>query len=451
MKNKKTLLIVCITCMLNMVMALNFSWSLYESSLHDMAGWTHTQASLPLTVFSLCYSLFVTPTGLFQDRFGPRKTIFFGSIIAACGLVICGLTMTVPGVVIGFGVIYPLGMVAAYSANVGNAMRSVPVEKRGTVSGIVISAVGVSGIISAEVSAAVINRLGISPAFFSLAIYTTPVMMLGVALLGRVPAQAPTRRPPRAERIRKHDGKKSAARNAAEAERAADGASETDAAVRPVYDEKTPFAPELAGQINLTLRQTIRTRRFYLLVLVNLLGCMANSSVSTHIVSIAKLQAGVPAERAQIFVTLVAICNFAGRLATGFVSDLVPRKRILTVMFALDTAVIALFRFFTSGVLIGLGIGLVTLTGASLMVLVPVLITDYFGPLYYGQNYGIVNTFAIVNSLMPVIVGQIIDRTGSYNGSYLLGTVLAGITLVLTFFLPKTGGRRRGAPQADKA
>ena len=401
MKNRRILFIVVLTCMMNFVMAMNFSWSLYESALHDLAGWSHTQASLPLTVFSMCYCLFVTPTGLLQDKIGARKTILFGSLIGAVGLVICGLTMTVAGVVIGFGVLYPLGLVAAYSANVGNALRNVPAKKRGTVSGIVISAVGISGIISAEVSSAVINKMGISPAFFTLAAYTTPVLLLGVMLLGLVPK--------------------------AEEEPA-------------VPEDKVQTAVSSDTQ-DLTLKQTIRTKRFYLLVLVNLLGCMANSSVSTHIVSIAKLQAGVPAERAQIFVTLIAICNFVGRLSTGFISDRVPRKYILSVMFAIDTAVIAMFRFFTSGVLIGAGIGLVTLTGAALMVLVPVLITDFFGAKYYGQNYGIVNTFSVINSIMPVIVGSIVDRTGSYTGAFTLGTVLSAVTFVLTLLLPKTGGR----------
>ena len=431
MKKKDVVLLVALTCLMNFVMALNFSWSLYESALHDMAGWSHTQASLPLTVFSMCYCLFVTPAGLFQDRYGARRTILLGSLIMGVGLVTCAVTMTVPGVVAGFGVIYPLGLVAAYAANVGNALKNVPAEKRGAVSGIVISAVGISGIISAQVSGAVINRLGISPAFLAMAAYSTPVLLLGAFLLGQIPGmkgrpKAQDKPAPAAE------GQKTPSSGAAGEETVQKGQA---------------AAAADAGTPDLTLRQTIRTKRFYLLVLVNLLGCMAQSSVSTHIVSISKLQAGVAAERAQIFVTLIAVCNFAGRLATGFISDHVPRKYILSVMFALDVAVLALFRFFTNGLLIGVGIGLVTLTGAALMVLVPVLITDFFGAKYYGQNYGIVNTFSVINSVMPVIVGSIVDRTGSYHGAFLLGTALAAVTFVLTLLLPKTGvktGQRAG-------
>ena len=421
MKKKDVVLLVALTCLMNFVMALNFSWSLYESALHDMAGWSHTQASLPLTVFSMCYCLFVTPAGLFQDRYGARRTILLGSLIMGAGLVTCAVTMTVPGVVAGFGVIYPLGLVAAYAANVGNALKNVPAEKRGAVSGIVISAVGISGIISAQVSGAVINSLGISPAFLAMAAYSTPVLLFGAFLLGQIP------------------GMKGGAKASYQSAPAAEGQkTPPSAAAKEESGKKEPAVPAI-GTADLTLKQTIRTKRFYLLVLVNLLGCMAQSSVSTHIVSISKLQAGVAADRAQIFVTLIAVCNFAGRLATGFISDHVPRKYILSVMFALDVAVMALFRFFTNGLLIGVGIGLVTLTGAALMVLVPVLITDFFGAKYYGQNYGIVNTFSVINSAMPVIVGSIVDRTGNYHGAFLLGTALAAVTFVLTLLLPKTG------------
>ena len=393
---KKICLTVFFSVCVNLVISFTACWSIFEKALAG-SGWTHAAASLPLTVLSLFYRGVVTPVGIMQDKIGPTKTFLIGIVLMQAGLVICGSTMSLPGIIIGFSILYGTGTAAAYSANVSTVMKWTTPKNRGLISGLVISALGLSGVISSNVVSAVMKDHSIAAGFFAGAIYSLPVLLIAMQFVKR-----PT-------------PEQQAALSAAAAGQAS---------------AKNAAGPELA----LTLKQTVRTRRFYQLVLINMFGTGAIQLASSHAADIVLVQGNI-AEGAR-FVSLYAFFSFAGRLLSGILSDHFPRKYVFAVTMGAATAVLFFFKTFSTPLLLGFGIAAVSFASGTLMSMVPVFITDFFGAKHYGQNYGIVYSASILSGFVPVIIGTIVDKTGSYSGAYLLCAVCGIIATLLILLLP---------------
>ena len=393
---RRIIITVIFSVCVNLVISFNASWSIFEKALAG-SGWTHAAASLPLTVLSLLYRGVVTPVGLMQDRIGPTKTFLIGIVLMQAGLIICGVTMTLPGILIGFSVLYATGTASAYSANVSTVMKWTTPKNRGLISGLVISALGLSGVISSNVVGAVMKNHPISWGFFAGAIYSLPVLLIAMQFVKRPTTE----------------------QQAALAETTKNQTKDTAASV-----------PELA----LTLKQTVRTRRFYQLVLINLFATAAVQLASSHAANIVLVQGNL--EEGARFVSLYALFSFFGRLLSGVLSDHFPRKYVFAFVMALEAAVLFLFRTFSTALTLGFGIAVVSFASGTLMSMVPVFITDFFGSKHYGQNYGIVYSASILSGVVPVIIGSIVDRTGSYNGAYLLCGICAVISVALILTLP---------------
>lgn len=392
---KKIIITVAFSICVNLVISFNACWSIFEKALAG-SGWTHAAASLPLTVLSLLYRAVVTPVGLMQDRIGPTRTFLIGIVLMQAGLIICGTTMTLPGILIGFSILYGTGTAAAYSANVSTVMKWTTPKNRGLISGLVISALGLSGVISSNVVGAVMKSHPIAWGFFAGAVYSLPVLLIAMQFVKR-----PTQ-------------------------------DQQTALTQMAKDQSKDkvSSPELA----LTLKQTVRTRRFYQLVLINLFGTAAVQLASSHAANIVLVQGNI--EEGARFVSLYALFSFFGRLLSGVLSDHFPRKYVFAFIMTAEAVILFLFRTFSTGLTLGIGIAMVSFASGTLMSMVPVFITDYFGSKHYGQNYGIVYTASIFSGFVPVLIGTIVDRTGSYSGAYLFCGVCALITIALILTLP---------------
>ena len=392
---KKIIITVAFSICVNLVISFNACWSIFEKALAG-SGWTHAAASLPLTVLSLLYRAVVTPVGLMQDRIGPTKTFLIGIVLMQAGLIICGTTMTLPGILIGFSILYATGTASAYSANVSTVMKWTTPKNRGLISGLVISALGLSGVISSNVVGAVMKSHPIAWGFFAGAIYSLPVLLIAMQFVKRpTPEQQ----------------------------------AQLTQMTKEQSKDKAP-APELT----LTLKQTVRTRRFYQLVLINLFATAAIQLASSHAADIVLVQGNI--EEGARFVSLYALFSFFGRLLSGVLSDHFPRKYVFAFIMTLEAVILFLFRTFSTALTLGIGIAVVSFASGTLMSMVPVFITDFFGSKHYGQNYGIVYSASILSGFVPVLIGTIVDRTGSYNGAYLFCGVCSIISIALILTLP---------------
>ena len=113
-------------------------------------------------------------------------------------------------------------------------------------------------------------------------------------------------------------------------------------------------------------------------------------------------------------------------------SDKVGRTVVLLIVFVIQAINMFLFPFYTTIPLLIIGASDAGLAYGSLFALFPSITADYFGVKNLGVNYGLVFTgWGIAGIVGPVLGGLVVDKTGSYNGSYLV----AGVLLIVATFL----------------
>ncbi|MGI6678947.1 MAG: MFS transporter, partial [Dehalobacterium sp.] len=117
-------------------------------------------------------------------------------------------------------------------------------------------------------------------------------------------------------------------------------------------------------------------------------------------------------------------------------SDKIGRKKTLMLMFAVQAVNMLLFINYSTFGLMALGIGVAGIAYGSLLAVFPPLIFEYYGMKNGGVNYAVVfSSWGVGGVCGPIMAGFIADKTGSYQGAFLLAAGLLVISLLLTLAL----------------
>lgn len=178
---------------------------------------------------------------------------------------------------------------------------------------------------------------------------------------------------------------------------------------------------------NLSLREAIRTRQFWMLSAV--FGCLWFSAMAiwVHIV-IHAIDLGIPAISASQILAIMGGAGIAGRILIGSLADRIGYKPALLIGFTLMSAsflwlLVAkeLWALNLFAVLFGFGV-------AGLVVLQPPLTARLFGLGSLGVIFGsadfVSTTLAIPSS---IVAGYIFDIMDSYQLAFL---ILAGVSII---------------------
>lgn len=211
--------------------------------------------------------------------------------------------------------------------------------------------------------------------------------------------------------------------------------------------------PQTASdEINFTLRQVMRVRSFWLMMLFAFAGFIVQAGVSLHQVP-HFVDQGVPPSVAVWAASTFAISQvpasiiwsaMAQKTQARFVmtaSGLVVAAGAITTAFASEIAVGVLGAFF-----LGFGVG-------GLHIIARLTWADYFGRLHLGsiRAWGLAAQVG-GQALGPTAAGLAVDRYGTYEGAFLaFGVNLAVVSLLmLTATRPgreAAGGGERTAPE----
>jgi len=243
--------------------------------LVEAEGWSHGDAVLPSTVMTVSFSLAMLVFGLFQEKYGPRLTVWAGSVLMGAGLFFAAQFVTVAGITVGYGILHGCGIAACFSTTQATALKWIPAGRQGRTIGVISAACGLSSVVMVWISEMLIQWGGIVSAFRILGIWIMAVTFLSGCFL-RLPKPGDMEENTRPQEI------------SADIERAADG----------------DFLP--GGDMN--CRQMLGTRMFYYVLGFYLLGCAATQVPMNHISVIASLQAGI--ENGAMFASAISICNF---------------------------------------------------------------------------------------------------------------------------------------------
>lgn len=374
---------------INLILGFLYSWSIISSSLAKELKWTQTQATMPFTVATISFAIMMIFAGRMQDKLGPRLTAFCGGLLFGGGLIASSFTKSPQTLMLTYGVLVGLGIGLGYSATTPPSIKWFPPKRKGLITGIVVSGVGLASVYMAPLTKWLIGKYQIPNTFLYIGIGSLVVVTL-LSLLLCVPKTQP--------------------------------------APAPIAGS----SPALLSKKDMDWYEMLQTPQFYILWVTFVLSMSAGLLIISQAAKIATAQAQWT--DAVLYVVLLNVFNTLGRFVTGYASDTIGRKMTIFLCFFVQAINMALFKYYTNPTLLIAGTVVAGICYGALFTLFPAATADQFGVKNLGVNYGIMFTaFGIAGSLGPVMASKIKDSTGSYNMSYWIssGMLVLGALLIL--------------------
>jgi OFA family oxalate/formate antiporter-like MFS transporter len=391
-------LVTLVALSINLVLGVLYAWGVMAKALVVQWHWSKADAALPFTVATAAFAITMIFAGRLQDKVGPRLIAALGGIVLGIGLVASSYARSPGLMLVTFGIVGGIGIGIGYSATTPPAIKWFPPSKKGLITGIVVSGVGLAAVYISPLTQFLLKAVGIQNSFIYLGIGA----IVSVALLSQFLRNPPAGFQPAAP--------------------AAGGPAAKAAALsRPSLD----------------WNEMLRTSQFYRLWLMFILAASAGLMIIAHVAIIAKEQARW--EWGFVPVVLLAIFNSAGRVASGIVSDRIGRTQTMVVAFVLQACNMFAFSHYTSSALLVFGSAFTGLCYGTIFTLMPAATADFYGVKNLGVNYGFVFTgFGVAGVFGPLLGGKLRDVTGTYATSYTISAVmlLAGAALAFTTRAP---------------
>jgi MFS family permease len=177
----------------------------------------------------------------------------------------------------------------------------------------------------------------------------------------------------------------------------------------------------------------LRTPAFYLLLVGSMCSIAAVGGTNQHLKLFLSLDHGYSQGAAAKIASLVLLSSLASRLGIGWLADRFPKKYVMLLIYLLVASAIPVLllsdvrgAIYPFAVIFGLGLG------GEYMV-IPLMAGELFGVRVLGRTMGVVLTGdGIAEAAAPWVVGRMYDATGSYTTGFLalIGCGLTGAIAV---------------------
>ena len=386
---------------INLALGILYAWSIFKQAITDSVkaagpndfAWDKVAINDPYALACLAFAFAMIIGGRLQDRIGPRFTAMAGGALVGSGFLICSQTTSYGLWILGYGVLFGMGMGFAYGSATPPALKWFPPSKTGLVAGIVVAGFGLAPIYIAPLSTYLIGEFGIHNAMLYFGIGFT-VVVCGLANMlqnppaGYVPAGMP------------------AAGSAASA----------------------------AAAINLSPAQLLKTLEFYLLWFAFFIGSGAGLMVIGSIAGMAKKSMGA---NAFIAVAVMAIGNAGGRVIAGLLSDKIGRRNTLILVLLFQASLMLAATVITTGesspILLVLLASFIGFNYGANLCLFPSFTKDLWGLKNFGINYGCLFTAWGIGGLILVRLAEMLKASsGDFISSFYTACGLLVLAAILT-------------------
>ncbi|MCY4428292.1 MAG: OFA family MFS transporter [Halieaceae bacterium] len=398
---------VLLCALLQLCFGTVYAWSFFQTLLIQQEGWSFTQtaAAFSITIFTL--GIAAAWAGAMLPRFGPRRLALAGSLLFSVGYLLAGLALHLDLLLlfyIGYGVIGGAGIGLGYVTPVATTAKWFP-ERKGLATGVVIMGFGVGALLLSKILAPLLmlGTDGDLPLIFAwLGIVFACILVPSSLLLSNPPADS------------------GVALASAEAEEAAQPGSVADC---------------------------LRSREFVIMWLVFFFNITAGISVISFQSPLLQDVWGLadpsldPETLARYGATLIAassLCNGAGRLLWGLLSDRIGRVGTFRILLASQMIVFGILMTERDPWIFSALICYVLLCFGGGFATMPSFIVDVFGTKKMSVIYGAVLTaWAAAGIFGPLYVGLLKDlypdRALIY--CFLIGVLILGLGYVFSFLL----------------
>ncbi len=353
--------------------------SLWQDMFHVGSG--ATGAAIFFMLAAVGINMFLV--GRWQERYGIRRMIILGILLTACGSILAAYARSIV-MVYAWAFLNGAASCFVYIPALTLVQQWYP-HRKGLVSGTVSMVFGLAAAIMSPIFGLMLNAFGYRNMSLVLAVLTLAAGLLGAYF-----------------------------------------ARERDDLIAR-QSEKGDYVKR-----SLTVSETLHTRSFWFLWLTWTLAGAAGVSMTVLSTGYG-LSLGLPLEGAVLILTAFNLTNGTGRLASGYLSDRLGQRRVMSLAFL--AAGLAYFLFPLAGDLISSAI-LAAVVGLSFGTLFSVsapLVADCFGLEHFGAIFGL--TFAaygfVAGPLGPTLSGYLLDLNG---GNFVPVFLYLGVFSLLAAF-----------------
>ncbi len=199
------------------------------------------------------------------------------------------------------------------------------------------------------------------------------------------------------------------------------------------YPDGADQAPATAQDANDSLgwRFYLHDRNFWLLGIV--LGILFGSSMGiTSNLTQYTAELGIDAARAALLLSFFSGSNLVGKLSIGALADRLNPRLLLGLAILLFTLAVFSFTQLTAFTLLVVCCVILGLAQGGVVPLWSVIMSRLYGHERVGSSMGMMSLVVTPFSLLAApFFGAVADRTGSYQGAYLISVLLLGFVTVL--------------------
>lgn len=386
---------------LTVVMGLIFNFGVFFKPFLDDFGWTRAQTSGAYALLFTVYGVLGIFAGRLNDRLGPRLILTVSSILLGLGYFLISRVTALWQLYFFYGVIIGIGTGGCFVPLTSTIARWF-VKRRGLMTGIMVSSIGVGSMIMPPIATQLISAYGWRTAYVIFGIVVLVVTLVTAQFLRRDPAQVG---------------------------QLPDGA-----------DEVNQGSSTLQTQ-GFSLRETIRTSQFWMLCVMFFCFGYSMHAITVHIV-IHATGLGISLVDAAKILVVIGGLNIVGRLVMGVGSDRIGNKRGLIIAFVLLSAGVLWLQFARELWSLQLFAVLFGLANGGVIVLMSSVGADLFGLRSHGAILGIYTfLFSVGGAIGSVVSGRIFDITNSYQLAFWVFAALGIAGLILSLFLKPISGK----------
>jgi MFS family permease len=371
-----------------------YSFGVFFKSFLDEFGWNRATTSAAFSWSFVVMGFFGVITGKLNDRFGPRLVVTIGGICYGVGFFLMRWISQVWQFYLLYGVVIAIGMSCAMMPLIATPPRWF-VKRRGLMTGIVVAGSGVGSMLTPLLANWLVSTYSWRASYTVIGIAALVITVVAAQFLRRDPAQM---------------------------------------GLKPYGVTEISSRSASLNLGGFSLRESIRTRQFWILCVVNFCFNFCLQIVLVHIVAHA-IDQGVGEAAAAIIITIVGGVSIAGRLVTGSAIDQIGSRRaiLMSLFFMLAAYVWLLFAgavpaFYIFAIIFGFAYG-------GLVTVLTPAVAELFGVTALSLIAASISFVSCVGSLGSIVAGSIFDATGSYTLSFLFAIGLSVIGLIVTIFL----------------
>jgi OFA family oxalate/formate antiporter-like MFS transporter len=387
--------------------------TIFKPVIEDF-GWSNAEVSLAFSLRSEVGGIAAPIVGIMIDRFGPRRSLLSGVIVAALGVFGLAFMQNLWQFYLGMFVI-ALG-VSACGGPVGMVATATWFERRRALALSYLTVGGAVAGLGVPVVAWLVESFGWRDALRALAVAILVVGLLVSANVRGRPADHP--QPMDGDRATPHD-------------------------------DATP----VRRMWGVPAAVVMRSRAFIMLSLSQAAVGFGTTALIVHVIPYLEGN-GISKTSAASAVTIYTLFSLVGRLGLGYLADRWD-KRLIMAFSCLLVAVGMPLLAFTTALLPTMAVLLLIAPGFGGTIPVrPAILADYFGTKYFGAvNGGMVFVQTLGAFFGPWLVGWVVDVTGHYTlGWFACAAVTAlAVPLALLATPPRHLQRRYGAEAPEGA